>query len=107
MIKTPIFCGDRWRGTHIEGVTQMIPRIKIALLGPNRIALDGLQRILTENGFDVLEAAVDADQLSDVETVDDDDSDVVHILLMDGLAAPRRRTSPANFASGSPAIDWR
>ena len=80
----------------------MIPRIKIALLGPNRIALDGLQRILTENGFDVVEAAVDASQLSDVEAVDDDGSDVVHILLMDGLADAKTGYHPAELAERFP-----
>jgi len=80
----------------------MVPRIKIALLGPNRIGLDGLERILAENGFGVLESATDATSLSQVQPADDDGNDVVNILLMDGLADAKRAYEPAELAERFP-----
>jgi two-component system nitrate/nitrite response regulator NarL len=65
--------------------------------------LDGLQRILTENGFDVLESAVSASQLSAADTADEDGNNLVQILLMDGLADAKTGYELAELAGRFPA----
>lgn len=82
----------------------MISRVKIALLGPNRIALDGLQRILAENGFEIGHSSNDATALSEALDAQIPDPDSIWILLAYGLADAKGSYDPGELVERFPGL---